>query len=72
MRGLDTMKKYVRGGIFFIYVGWRYLKKTSHLVKTKLAKRLCKAFSYGVIPDPFVHLGSSKMDQTKGIDALKK
>ena len=39
---------------------------------TKLAKISCKAFSYGAIPDPFLDLRSSKMEQMKGIDALKK
>ena len=38
---------------------------------TKLAKISCEAFSYGVIPDPFLVLRSSKMEQMKGIDALK-
>jgi len=38
---------------------------------TKLAKLACKAFSYGVIPDPFLNLRSSKMKQMKGIDAMK-
>ena len=38
---------------------------------TKLAKISCKMFSYGAIPDPFVDLSSSKMEQMKGIDALK-
>ena len=38
----------------------------------KSAKISCKAFSYGAIPDLFVDLRSSKMDQMKGIDMLKK
>jgi hypothetical protein len=29
-------------------------------------------FNYGVIPDPFLHLRSSKVEQMKGIDVLKK
>jgi len=39
---------------------------------TKLAKISCKAFSYGVIPDQFLDLRSSKMEQMRGIDTLKK
>ena len=51
-------------GNFFIFVGERYLKKTS--------KVSCKALSYGVIPDPFLDLRSFKREQMKGIDALKR
>ena len=39
---------------------------------TKFAKISFKAFSYGVIPDPFLDLRSSKMEQAKGIDAFHK
>jgi len=39
---------------------------------TKLDKMSCNAFSYGDIPDPFLHLRSSKMEQLKAIDALDK
>jgi len=39
---------------------------------TKLAKISSKALSYGVVPDPFLNLRSSKMKQIKGIVALKK
>ena len=39
---------------------------------TKWAKISWKAFSYGAIPDLFLDLRSSKMEQMKGIDALKK
>jgi len=38
---------------------------------TKLAKVSYKLLSYGVIPDPFLDLRSSKMEQMKGIDVLK-
>ena len=39
---------------------------------TKSAKISCKAFSYGAIPDPFLDLRSSKMEQMIGINALQK
>jgi len=39
---------------------------------TKLAKVSCKAFSYGVVPDPFLELRSSKIKQIKDIDAMNK
>ena len=39
---------------------------------TKLAKISGKLFSYGVIPDLFFDLRSSKMEQMKGIGELKK
>ena len=38
---------------------------------TKLANISCKSFIYGVIPDPFLHLRSSKTAHMKGIDTLK-
>ena len=58
-------------GIFFMYVVKRYLRK--HLIElTKLAKISCKLCRHGVIPDPFLELSSSKMEQMKGIDAMKK
>ena len=39
---------------------------------TKSAKISCKAFSYGAIPYPFLDLRSCKMEQMKGVDAMKK
>ena len=40
---------------------------------TKLAKISCKLFSYGgVIPESFLNLRSSNMEQMKSIDAMKK
>ena len=39
---------------------------------TKLAKVSCEVFSYGVNPDPFLNLRSSKMNQMKGIDTTKQ
>ena len=39
---------------------------------TKAAKISYKAFSYGAISDAFLDLRSFKMEQMKGIDALKK
>jgi len=39
---------------------------------TKSAKIACKAFSYVAIPDPLLGLRSSKMEEMKGIYALKK
>ena len=71
MRGIDTMKKKCVLAIysFMLVVDiWRKLL----IYLSKLAKISCKAFSYGVIPDPFLHLRSSKMKQMKGIDALEK
>ena len=58
-------------GNIFIYVVGRYLKKPL-IELTTLAKISCKLFSYGVIPDPFLDLRSSKIEQMKGIDAMKK
>ena len=39
---------------------------------TKSAKISWKAFSYGAIPDLFIDLRDSKMEQMKGINKLKK
>ena len=39
---------------------------------TKLAKTSYEALSYGAIPDPFLHLRIFKIEQMKGIDAMKK
>ena len=40
---------------------------------TKSAKISCKAFSYGVIPDLFLHLRSSEMEKWKVlIGAIQK
>ena len=58
------------GNNFSIYVGGRYLKKTIEL--TKLARISCKVFSYSTIHDPFIDLKSSKIEQMKRINALKK
>ena len=38
---------------------------------SKLAKISCKAYSYGVIPGPFLNLKHSKKEQMNGIDATK-
>ena len=38
---------------------------------TKFAKISCKAFSYDDTSDPFLDLRSSKIEQMKGIYALK-
>ena len=71
MKVIDALNKQMLGIIYFVYIGERYLKKP--LIKlTKFAKTSCKVFSDGAIPDPFLDLKSSKMEQTKGIDALKK
>ena len=58
--------------VFFSYalVGDIWRKPLIEL--TKLAKISREAFSYGAIPDPFLHLRNLKMDQMKGIDAMKK
>ena len=54
-------------GIFlFLLLGDIWRKPLIEL--TKLAKISCKEFSYGVIPDPFLHLRSSMLEQMKGID----
>ena len=39
---------------------------------TKLAKLACNTFRYGAIPDPFLDLRSSKMEQMKDVDAPKE
>ena len=48
MKGIDTINKLMRVSNVFIYVGGRYLKKTSHLVDyiNKISRKM---FSYGVI-----------------------
>ena len=71
MKGIFALKnKSVVAISSYMLVGdiWR----KSLIEFTKLAKISCKVFSYGVIPDPFLHLRSSKMKHMKGIDALEK
>ena len=53
----------------FLLVGDIWRKRLIKL--TKLAKISCKVFSYGAIPDLFLDLRSSKMEQMKGVDAMK-
>ena len=47
------------------------IRRNALIEFTKSAKISCKEFSYGVSSNPFLDLRSSKMEQMKGIDALK-
>ena len=71
MKGIDTIKRILLVSISsFLLVGDISRKPLIEL--TKSANISCNSFSYVVIPDPFLDLRSSKMDQLKGIDAMKK
>ena len=70
MKGIDTLKNKCLVAFFsFMLVGDIWRKPLIEL--TKLAKISCKAFSYGVIPDPFLNLRSSKKEEMKRIDTPK-
>ena len=70
MEGIDVVKKIMLAEFFlFMLVGDIWRKPLIEL--TKLAKISYKVFIYGVIPDPFLDLRSCKMEQMKGIDAMK-
>ena len=56
--------------VLFMFVGDLWRKPPIEM--TKLAKLLCKAFSYGANPDLFLDPRSSKVDQMKGVDVFKK
>ena len=71
IQDIDGLKKYMFGGNIFLHDGG-YIWIKPLIEFTNLAKISCEAFSYGVIPDPFLHLRSSKMEQMKGIDPVKK
>ena len=68
MKGIDTMKKLA----FFSFVLMWDIWRKPLIALAKSAKILCKAFSYGAIPDPFLDLRSSKMDQIKVVDVFQK
>ena len=72
MKGIADMKKNkCLVAIFsFILVGNIWRKPLIEL--TKLAKISYKLFSYGVIPDLFLDLRSSKMEEMERFDAMIK
>jgi len=71
MKGIDALKmKYFVAFFSFVLVGDIWRKPLIEF--TKSAKISWKAFRHGVIPDPFLDLRRSKVEQMKGIDALTK
>ena len=72
MKGIDALKNKCLLAIFSFMLVRDIWRKTLIIIElTKLAKISCKVFSYGAIPDPFLGLRSSNMDQMKRIDATK-
>ena len=70
MEGIDALKNKCLVAISsFMLEG--DIQRKPLIGSTKLAKMSCKAFSYGAIPDPFLGLKSSKMEQIEGIHAIK-
>ena len=71
MKGINTLKNKCLL-YFFCSCWWEIFEENLTLSWTKLAKMAFKAFSYCVIPDLSINLRSSKIEQMKGIDAMKK
>ena len=67
MKGINVLSKNLRGKIFLVRVGGRYLKKTSPIL-TKLAKYLLSSVCSWLLLD----LRRSIVAQMKGINVLSK